>query len=222
MVLILDDHPLARQGLASIIRMCRPEEEITQAGTVEEAVEQMRRTAADMVFVDINLGKESGFAFVEWAKKEGCESKVFFITSSSRQSDFQYAKQLGVDAYVLKDAFIDDIMYGLKVVERGEKFYSPALMEKLNRPSEDERVLGELTNRELDVLVLLSQGYSNSKISGTLFISEGTTKKHITSILGKLGFESRVEAVLFANTNSHIIRTAIGRSVRADRRRGSA
>lgn len=222
MVLILDDHPLARQGLESIIQMYRPEEAIVQAGTVGEAMEQMRRTKVDMAFVDVNLGRESGFTFVEWVKQEGRDTKIFFITSSSRESDFRYAKQLDVDAYVLKDAFIDDIMYGLKVVERGGKFYSAALVDKMNRPLEDEQRLRELTDRELDVLVLLSQGYSNTKISKTLFISEGTTKKHITSIFSKLGFESRAEAMLFANTNSYIIKTAIGRCVREDRRRGSA
>jgi len=221
MILILDDHPLARQGLESIIKMYRPEKTVVQAGNVEEAIEQMSRRKADMAFVDVNLGKESGFAFVEWVKKEANDTKIFFITSSSRESDFQYAQKMDADAYVLKDAFIDDIIYGLKVVERGEKFYSPALMEKICRSSEDERLLKELTERELDVLVLLSQGYSNSKISDTLFISEGTTKKHITNILGKLGFESRSEAMLFANTNSYIIRTAIQRSVKEDRRRGN-
>lgn len=222
MVLILDDHPLARQGLASIILMYKPEETIAQAGNVGEAIELMRLSEANMAFVDVNLGKESGFAFLEWVKKEDCRTKIFFITSSSRESDFLYAKKMGVDAYVLKDAFIDDIMYGLKVVERGGKFYSPTLVEKMNRPTEDEQRLRELTDRELDVLVLLSQGYCNSKISDTLFISEGTVKKHITSILSKLGLESRVEAMLFANTNSYVLRTAISRSVKTDRRRGSA
>lgn len=222
MILILDDHPVARQGLASIIQMYRPEETIAQAGNVGEAIEQMHKAKMNMVFVDVNLGKESGFTFVEWIKREDCDTKIFFITSSSRQSDFRYAETIGADAYVLKDAFIDDIMYGLKVVERGGKFYSPMLIDKINRPSADEQRLHELTDRELDVLILLSQGYSNSKISQTLFISEGTTKKHITNILSKLGLESRAEAMLFANANSYVIKTAVSRSVKADRRKGGA
>lgn len=222
MILILDDHPVARQGLASIIQMYRPEETIVQAGNVGDAIEQMHKAKVNMAFVDVNLGKESGFTFVEWIKNEDCDTKIFFITSSSRQSDFQYAETIGADAYVLKDAFIDDIMYGLKVVERGGKFYSPMLIDKMNQPSADEQRLHELTDRELDVLILLSQGYGNSKISQTLFISEGTTKKHITNILSKLGFESRAEAMLFANANSYIIKAAVSRSVKADRRRGGA
>lgn len=220
MILILDDHPLAREGLASILQMHRPEEPIVQAGCVREAIAQMTAASADMVFVDVNLGGESGFSFVQWLRDRGLQAKVFCITSSSRARDFRYAKEMGVDAYVLKEAFIDDIVYGLTVVERGGKFYSSALAERMDRATEEERLLENLTARELDVLVLLSQAYSNSKISDTLYISEATTKKHITSLLGKLGLESRMEAMLFGVNNQYITRQAVRRAVKQDKRKG--
>ncbi|WP_312280541.1 response regulator transcription factor [Oscillibacter sp.] len=106
MILILDDHPLARAGLASVIRMYRPAEDMVQAGCVREAMDQMNAAAADMAFVDVNLGKENGFSFVEWLQKQGFDTKAFFITSSSRESDFLAARELGVNAYVLKDLFL--------------------------------------------------------------------------------------------------------------------
>ncbi len=218
MILILDDHPVSRQGIESIIRMQWPDVQVIQTGTVREAVHYAEKLQVDMAFVDVNLGKESGFDFLEWIRETNSMIKTIFITSSSRESDFQYAKKLGVDAYVLKDAFIDEIMYGLKIVERGGKFYSAALIERMNRVSEDEEKLRELTEREMDVLVLLSQGYSNTKIGQKLFITEGTTKKHITSILSKLNLESRVEAVVFAGKNSFIMRTAVKRAVKTDMR----
>ncbi len=220
MILILDDHPIARQGLCTIIQMNKPEEEIVQAGTVREAIRMLERSSVGMAFIDVNLGKENGFDFLDWVKKNMPETKTFFITSSSRESDFLLAQKMGADAYVLKDAFIDEIVYGLKVVERGGKFYSSVLMERLNRESNEEMQLKELTERELDVLILLSQGYSNAKISETLFISEGTTKKHISSILGKLDLENRVQAVLFASKNSFIIRMALKRAIIPDMRKG--
>lgn len=220
MILILDDHPIARQGLCTIIHMNKPEEEILQAGTVREAIRMSEEFSVNMAFIDVNLGKESGFDFLVWLRENRPEAKIFFITSSSRESDFLLAQKMGVDAYVLKDAFIDEIVYGLKVVERGGKFYSSALMERLNRESNEEMQLRELTERELDVLVLLSQGYSNAKIGEKLFISEGTTKKHISSILGKLNLENRVQAVLFASKNSFIIRTALKRAIIPDMRKG--
>lgn len=220
MILILDDHPIARQGLAAIIQMHKPEEIIRQAGTINEAIQIASEPGITMVFIDINLGKENGFDFLSWIKEKDETVKTFFITSSSRESDFLLAKEMGVDAYVLKDAFIDEIVYGLKVVERGSKFYSSTLIERMNRQSDDECRLKELTDREIDVLVLLSQGYSNAKISQQLFISEGTTKKHISSILGKLELANRVEAVLYASKNIFIIRTALNRSVKQDLRKG--
>lgn len=203
MILVLDDHPIARQGLESIIRMYKPEEEIIQAGTVREAIEFAEKNAVEMAFVDINLGQESGFDFLQWMEEQSLHAKVFMITSSSDENDFLHAKDFGVDAYLLKDAFIDDIMYGLKVVERGGKFYSADLIENMGNISEEEKLLDSLTKREKEVLYFLNQGYSNAKIGENLFVSEGTVKKHISNILGKLGLENRVEAVLFAGRNRH-------------------
>ncbi len=129
MFLILDDHPIARKGLESIIHMYRPDDEVLQAGTVKEAIENMQGRDINMAFIDLNLNGESGLDFLRWLKKERQEVKTIFITSSSREQDFLQAKDMGVDAYILKDAFIDEIMFGLKAVERGSKFYSADLIE---------------------------------------------------------------------------------------------
>lgn len=202
MIMVLDDHPIAREGLEAIIKMYRPEEEIVQAGTVKEAITIMDMQKIDMVFVDINLGEGSEFDFLEWLEPEQSEVKVFMITSSSSESDFLHARALGVDAYLLKDAFIDDIVYSLKVIERGGKFYSSDLVDQMGQLSEDEKLLETLTKRELEVLFFLNKGYSNAKIGEELFVSEGTVKKHISNILGKLGLENRMEAGLFSSRNS--------------------
>jgi len=147
--MVLDDHPIAREGLETIIKMYKPEEDIVQAGTVEEAITIMETKKPDMVFVDINLGEESGFDFLEWLEPEQSEVKVLMITSSSSESDFLHARALGVDAYLLKDAFIDDIVYSLKVIERGGKFYSSDLVDQMGQLSEEEKLLETLTKREL-------------------------------------------------------------------------
>ena len=202
MIIVLDDHPIAREGLEAIIKMYKPQEDIVQAGTVEEAITIMETKKPDMVFVDINLGKESGFDFLEWLHSKKSEVKVLMITSSSSESDFLHARALGVDAYLLKDAFIDDIVYSLKVIERGGKFYSSDLVDQMGQLSEEEKLLEALTKRELEVLFFLSQGYSNAKIGEALFVSEGTVKKHISNLLGKLGLENRMEAGLFSSRNS--------------------
>lgn len=220
MILILDDHPLSRQGISSLIKSYRENEDIYEAGTIKESMSFMRKEAVDLAFVDINLGSESGFSLIKWIKKENLDTKIFIITSSSRQCDFNYAQDLDVDAYVLKDAFIDEITYGLKAIERGQRFYSSAIMEKLNKKSNDEKAINSLTVRELDILSLIGQGANNEAISKNLYISQGTVKKHVTNILSKLNMVSRVEAVIFANKNSYVIENAIEKSYKADARKG--
>ena len=201
MILVLDDYPLSRQGLESVIRMYRPEEQVLQAGNVKEAVACVEKSQVDMAFVDLKLKRESGFSFVRWLREQGKPVKVMLIASDQKNHDFEQARELGIEGCVQKDAFLDEILYGLKVVERGGRFYSSGLIESMEEEEQEKKKLGGLTGRELEVLKLLSRGYSNAKIGQKLFISEGTVKKHITSILGKLCLENRVEAVLFASRN---------------------
>lgn len=201
MILVLDDHPLSRQGLESVIRMYRPQERVLQVGNVKEAVACMEQEQVDLACVDLKLRQESGFTFVRWLREQKKQVKVLLIASDLKNEDLAQARQLGVDACVQKDAFLDEILYGLKVVERGGKFYSSGLIESMEAQEQEKRKLDMLTQRERDVLELLSCGYSNAKIGRQLFISEGTVKKHITSILGKLCLKNRVEAVLFASRN---------------------
>lgn len=201
MILVLDDYPLSRQGLESVIRMYRPEEQVLQAGNVKEAVACVEKSQVDMAFVDLKLKRESGFSFVRWLREQGKPVKVMLIASDLKNHDFEQARELGIEGCVQKDAFLDEILYGLKVLERGGRFYSSGLIESMEEEEQEKKKLGGLTGRELEVLKLLSRGYSNAKIGQKLFISEGTVKKHITSILGKLCLENRVEAVLFASRN---------------------
>ena len=201
MVLVLDDHPIARQGLESIIKLHKHEEETVQAGTVKEAIDLAREKSIDSVFVDLNLNNESGFDFLEWIQNQNHDKnkniKTFVITSSSSEIDFMKAKNMGIDAYILKDAFVDDIVYGLKVVDRGGKFYSSDLMANVGNTSDEEKKIDTLTRRELEVALLLREGYSNAKLANILSISEGTVKKHISNIFSKLEIYTRTEVLVF-------------------------
>lgn len=201
MVLVLDDHPISRQGLESIIKIHKPDMETVQAGTVQEAIDLTEHEQIDMAFIDIHLHNESGFDFLEWMQKKDMGIKTFIITSSSSENDFLKAKNLGIDAYLLKDAFIDDIVYSLKVVGRGGKFYSADLVENVGNVSEEDKKIETLTKRELDVVLLLREGYSNAKIGEILYISEGTIKKHLSNIFGKLDLCSRTEVMAFVEKN---------------------
>ena len=209
MVLVLDDHPIARQGLESVIKLHRPDEETVQAGTVKEAIYLTKEKSIDSVFVDLNLHNESGFDFLEWIQSQNKNIKTFVITSSSSESDFVKAKNMGIDAYILKDAFIDDIMYSLRVVDRGGKFYSSDLMANVGNTSEDDKRIDTLTRRELEVALLLREGYSNAKIANNLSISEGTVKKHISNIFSKLEIYNRTEVLVFVEKHMERFQTIL-------------
>ena len=209
MVLVLDDHPIARQGLESVIKLHRPDEETVQAGTVKEAIDLTKEKSIDSVFVDLNLHNESGFDFLEWIQSQNKNIKTFVITSSSSESDFVKAKNMGIDAYILKDAFIDDIMYSLRVVDRGGKFYSSDLMANVGNTSEDDKRIDTLTRRELEVALLLREGYSNAKIANNLSISEGTVKKHISNIFSKLEIYNRTEVLVFVEKHMESFQTIL-------------
>jgi nitrate/nitrite response regulator protein len=209
MVLVLDDHPIARQGLESVIKLHRPDEETVQAGTVKEAIDLTKEKSIDSVFVDLNLHNESGFDFLEWIQSQNKNIKTFVITSSSSESDFVKAKNMGIDAYILKDAFIDDIMYSLRVVDRGGKFYSSDLMANVGNTSEDDKRIDTLTRRELEVALLLREGYSNAKIANNLSISEGTVKKHISNIFSKLEIYNRTEVLVFVEKHMERFQTVL-------------
>ena len=160
-----------------------------------------REKSIDSVFVDLNLHNESGFDFLEWIQNQNHDKnkniKTFVITSSSSEIDFMKAKNMGIDAYILKDAFVDDIVYGLKVVDRGGKFYSSDLMANVGNTSDEEKKIDTLTRRELEVALLLREGYSNAKLANILSISEGTVKKHISNIFSKLEIYTRTEVLVF-------------------------
>ncbi len=209
MVLVLDDHPIARQGLESVIKLHRPDEETVQAGTVKEAIDLTKEKSIDSVFVDLNLHNESGFDFLEWIQSQNKNIKTFVITSSSSESDFVKAKNMGIDAYILKDAFIDDIMYSLRVVDRGGKFYSSDLMANVGNTSEDDKRIDTLTRRELEVALLLREGYANAKIANKLSISEGTVKKHISNIFSKLEIYNRTEVLVFVEKHIERFQTIL-------------
>ena len=195
--------------MESVIKLHRPDEETVQAGTVKEAIDLTKEKSIDSVFVDLNLHNESGFDFLEWIQSQNKNIKTFVITSSSSESDFVKAKNMGIDAYILKDAFIDDIMYSLRVVDRGGKFYSSDLMANVGNTSEDDKRIDTLTRRELEVALLLREGYSNAKIANNLSISEGTVKKHISNIFSKLEIYNRTEVLVFVEKHMERFKTIL-------------
>ncbi len=200
-ILVVDDHPLVRRGIIDILSGARAinktGEEVREGSSIQEAMRILRAQPVSMVMVDLHLGAENGFDLIEEIKKSDMKVKSVVLTSSSSIMDFRKAKELNVDGYILKDAFVEDIIYALTVIGRGGRFYSYGLVEKSMNGMEPSE-LRVLTEREKEVFSLLSKGLSNAQLSEKLYISEGTAKKHISSILSKLNLSNRIEVILYA------------------------
>jgi two-component system nitrate/nitrite response regulator NarL len=197
-MLIVDDHPLVRRGLVSTLSTEENVEEIREASNVEEAINMLSAYNPDIAILDLRLGKEDGLEIVTRSRNKNRDTKFLILTSSSKKEDFLRAQKIGVDGFILKEAFAEDIVYAVHVVARGKKFFDPEITQSI-RSEEDE--LKELTSRERDVLLELGKGLNNIQIANRLYISENTVKKHIGSIFSKLGINHRVEAALFVNNS---------------------
>jgi two-component system nitrate/nitrite response regulator NarL len=197
-ILVVDDHPLVRRGISSTLSFEEGIESVIEASNVEEAVRIIRIKKPDLAIVDLNLGKEDGLEIIKKTKINFVDTKFVILTSSIKKDDFLRAEEAGVDGYILKEAFAEDIIYAIHVVLRGKKFIDPEVIRYQNKNSCDS-CLSELTPRENDVLIELGNGLSNIEIAQKLFISESTVKKHVSSILLKLQLNHRTQAALLVN-----------------------
>ncbi|MGI6227147.1 MAG: response regulator [Peptococcales bacterium] len=197
-VLVVDDHPMVRKGISSTLSLEKDVTEIQEASNVQEAMQKLSKYNPDISIIDLMLGKEDGLEVVCTAKSKELTTKFIVLTSSAKREDFLRAQEAGVDGYILKEAFTEDIIYAFHVVARGKKFFDPEFV-FLKSKNRLENNLEELSPREKDVLVELGKGLSNLQIAQNLYISENTVKKHVSNILSKLNLSHRLEAALYVN-----------------------
>lgn len=197
-ILIVDDHPLVRTGLVSLFSFEEDLSCIGEAATNDEAFQVVIEKKPDIVLVDLRLGNESGFDLVEKSKNVS-DCKFIVLTSSAHLADFQKAKEVGAHGYILKEALPEELLFAIRLVSSGRKYYDPGIMELIMGDSEEEDTISSLTPKEMEVLRELGTGLSNKEIASKLFISENTVKKHVSQILDKLQLADRTQAALFAN-----------------------
>jgi DNA-binding NarL/FixJ family response regulator len=201
-VVIVDDHPLVRKGLTSILSIDGTMEVLGEATNSREALELFKTTKPDLVLVDLRLGNESGLELITDAKRLGITCKFVVLTSSSEENDFKKAKEIGVEGYILKEALPEELLHALTVIRKGRKYYDTAVLELLmnsNHPLVEDGHIEQLTPKEKEILIELGKGHSNKEISKTLYITEFTVKKHVSQVFAKLGLADRTQAALYAN-----------------------
>lgn len=196
-IIIVDDHPLVRQGLHSVLALDEEFQIIGECTNSKEAIDLIKAKDPEIALVDLRLGKENGLDIVSAVKKANNRCKFIILTSSASYSDFMMAENRDVDGYVLKEALPEELIYAIRMVSRGRKYYDPVLLEYKLRDHDSEHDNDQLTARELEVLKELGKGLTNQQIAARLFITAHTVKKHVSQILAKLSLDDRTQAALY-------------------------
>ena len=206
-VLIADDHELMRNGLRAILDAQQDIEVIGEAEHGAQAVENATRLHPDVVIMDIRMPRLDGIEATKRLAVQGEKApKVLVLTTFDLDEYVYEALRAGAAGFLLKDTPPRQLAEAVRTIAAGESLLAPAVTKRLieryvSRPPSDtarrER-FAELTERELEVLQLITRGLSNSEIGARLFLSEATVKTHVTRILSKLGVRDRVQAVVLA------------------------
>ena len=208
-IIIVDDHVLFREGLASIIRS-EPDIEIAGlAGTVREAVEMADIIKPDIILMDFTLPDGTGADASHQILGKHPDSKIVFLTMSEQDEDLFAAIRSGAKGYLLKNMQPQKLVVALRAVQQGESALSRSMtmrvMEEFSHTKLSEYLEdATLTHREIDVLRALAAGLSNQEIAKQLVISENTVKFHVHSILEKLNLPDRKEAATYARKHGLI------------------
>jgi DNA-binding NarL/FixJ family response regulator len=190
-ILCVDDHPLFREGIATVVTHERDLELVATAGTGKEAVERFREHRPDITLMDLRLPDMSGISAIAAIREEFSDARVIVVTTFEGDYDVQRALTAGAFGYLLKTAPLDELVGIIRKVHAGRKHLPAALAENMA-----VYIGGEsLTEREVEVLRRIAEGDRNRDISERLSISEDTVKVHVKRILEKLGAKDRTQAV---------------------------
>jgi two-component system nitrate/nitrite response regulator NarL len=204
-VMLVDDHPLLRKGLAQLISLEDNLNVICEASSGEEAIATLTHCKPDLILLDLEMKGINGLETLSEIRKLNINSKVIMLTVSDNETDVIQAIKLGADGYLLKDSEPEDIINQLYKALNGELVLTPSLNKIIARSIQGSinipSIFNQLTKRELEVLKLITRGASNKTIGNSLSITEATVKVHVKSLLKKLNLRSRVEAAVWAVEN---------------------
>lgn len=200
-IMIVDDHPMIREGLRARLESIPGQQVVAEAGNAAEALELAARQSIDLVLMDINLQGVSGIALTARFQEEFPDIAVLILSMHNKAEYVMQSIRAGARGYVLKDAPGSDIVRAIEAVLNGGIYYSAALMPIIAQP----RIRGEsLTAREFEVLEQIAKGASNKNIAEALDLSVRTVETHCLNIKRKLNIEGRAELIKFALENSLI------------------
>jgi DNA-binding NarL/FixJ family response regulator len=193
-LLVADDHPLIRAGLAALIR-AEPDLALAgEAGDADDAVELYLRLRPDVLLIDLNMPGGGGIDAIRRIRALVPDARIVILTTYDGDEDVHRGLLAGASAYLLKQSGLDEVVHCVRQVAANRRYLAPGLAEKLA-----ERVDGNrLSRRELEILAHVAAGLSNKMIARTENIGVGTVKYHVNNILSKLNVSCRTEAACVA------------------------
>ncbi|GAB1820703.1 response regulator [Herbidospora sp. RD11066] len=196
-LMIVDDHPVVREGLRGMIDGHEDITVVGEAGSGDEAVVRARELTPDVVLMDLRMPGGDGVAATKGILAGRPAARVIVLTTYETDQDIVRAVEAGAAGYLLKDTSRADLLGAIKAAARGETVLSPSvatrLVTRMRAP-----VIDSLSPRETEVLSLVARGLTNGEIGRELFISETTVKTHLLRVFGKLGVSDRTAAVTTA------------------------
>jgi len=206
-VMIVDDHPLFREGLKTIIGRDQRYEIVDEAGSGQKALDKAQKAKPDLMMIDLSLPDMSGIELTRRILEKLPQVKIIIITMHSKVDYIAEAFQAGATGFVIKESAAEGLLKGIDTVLKGDYFLDSAVstqvVETLKKlPGKETKIndahYGTLTAREQEVLRLLAEGLSSKEIAKKLFISPKTVENHRTNLMNKLELHSTIELVRYA------------------------
>jgi two-component system, NarL family, response regulator LiaR len=197
-VLITDDHGVVRQGLRMFLSLDPDFEVVGEASNGEEALAMARDLGPDVVLMDLLMPVMDGISATAKIRAELPDVEVIALTSVLEDASVTGAVRAGAIGYLLKDTDSEELSRAIKAAAEGRVHLAPEAAARLMREVRTPDSPAALTDREAEVLRLLARGKANKQIASSLYVSEKTVKAHVSSILMKLGVQSRTQAALYA------------------------
>jgi len=206
-ILLVDDQPLFREGLRTLLSVHCDFEVVAEAGNGEEAIRLAHSLLPSVVLMDLQMPVLDGVAATRRLHQELPNVRVIVLTTFDDDEMVFDGLRAGAVGYLLKDAPSEKLAEAIHVAARGETFLQPSVAAKVvaefarltkRSTGASESITESLSERELEILRLIGQGASNREIAGALFLAEGTVKNHVTNILGKLEARDRTQAAIRA------------------------
>jgi two-component system, NarL family, response regulator LiaR len=201
-VLIVDDHPVVRRGIQSLLGEEEDIQVVGEAVNGKDALEKVESLKPDVILMDLVMPEMNGIEAIERITASHPDARILVMTSFAADDKVFPSIKAGALGYLLKDSDPEDLIRMIRQVFRGELSMHPTIARKviqeLNRPAMEPLTPSPITGREVEILQLLAQGMENKEIAAKLVVQDATVRTHVSNILRKLQLANRVQATLYA------------------------